>query len=44
MAGTVGLFFFGILLVVRLVPVIALFEMREVVAERRTHKVGTLAS
>jgi molybdopterin-containing oxidoreductase family membrane subunit len=35
MAGTVGLFFFGILLVVRLLPVISMFEMREQVAPRR---------
>jgi molybdopterin-containing oxidoreductase family membrane subunit len=35
MAGTVGLFFTGILLVVRLMPVIAMFEMREHVAPRR---------
>jgi Ni/Fe-hydrogenase subunit HybB-like protein len=35
MAGTVGLFFFGILLVVRLLPVISIFEMRELVAPRR---------
>jgi Ni/Fe-hydrogenase subunit HybB-like protein len=36
MAGTVGFFFFGILLVARLVPMIAMFEMRELVAPRRT--------
>ncbi|MBV9249390.1 MAG: polysulfide reductase NrfD, partial [Acetobacteraceae bacterium] len=35
MFGTVGLFFFGILLIVRLIPVISLFEMRELVAPRR---------
>ena len=35
MMGTVGLFFFGILLVVRLMPVISMFEMREHVAPRR---------
>jgi Ni/Fe-hydrogenase subunit HybB-like protein len=35
MAGTVGLFFFGILLVVRFLPVISMFEMRELVAPRR---------
>jgi Ni/Fe-hydrogenase subunit HybB-like protein len=35
MAGTVGLFFFGILLVVRFLPVIAMFEVREMVAPRR---------
>jgi molybdopterin-containing oxidoreductase family membrane subunit len=35
MAGTVGLFFFGILLVVRLFPVISMFELRELVAEKR---------
>ena len=35
MVGTVGLFFTGILLVVRLMPVIAMFEMREHVAPRR---------
>jgi hypothetical protein len=33
--GTVGLFFTGILLVVRVLPVIAMFEMREHVAPRR---------
>jgi hypothetical protein len=35
LAGTVGLFFAGILLVVRVLPVIAMFEMREHVAPRR---------
>jgi molybdopterin-containing oxidoreductase family membrane subunit len=35
MAGTVGLFFFGILLVVRLLPVVSMFELRELVATRR---------
>ena len=35
MAGTVGLFFFGIMLVVRLLPVISMFEMRELVPEKR---------
>jgi molybdopterin-containing oxidoreductase family membrane subunit len=35
MAGTVGLFFFGILLIVRFVPVIAMSEMRELMPERR---------
>jgi len=35
MAGTIGLFFTGILLVVRMLPVIAMFEMREQVAPRR---------
>ena len=35
MAGTVGFFFFGILLVARLVPMIAMFELREHVAQRR---------
>jgi molybdopterin-containing oxidoreductase family membrane subunit len=35
MMGTVGLFVFGILLIVRLVPVISMFEMREIVAPRR---------
>jgi Ni/Fe-hydrogenase subunit HybB-like protein len=35
MAGTVGLFFFGILLVVRLLPVISMFELRELVPEKR---------
>jgi molybdopterin-containing oxidoreductase family membrane subunit len=35
MAGTVGLFFTGMLLVVRMLPVIAMFEMREQVAPRR---------
>jgi Ni/Fe-hydrogenase subunit HybB-like protein len=33
--GTVGLFFFGILMIVRLIPVISMFEMREIVAPRR---------
>ena len=36
MAGTVGFFFFGILLVVRFLPVMSMFEMRELVAPRRT--------
>jgi molybdopterin-containing oxidoreductase family membrane subunit len=40
MAGTVGLFFTGILVVVRLVPVISMFEMRELVAPRRVSKAG----
>lgn len=35
MAGTVGLFFFGILLVVRLLPVISMFELRDHVSPRR---------
>ncbi|HET7883468.1 MAG TPA: NrfD/PsrC family molybdoenzyme membrane anchor subunit, partial [Acetobacteraceae bacterium] len=35
MAGTVGLFFFGILLVVRLLPVVSMFELRELMPERR---------
>jgi len=35
MMGTFGLFIFGILLVVRLIPVISMFEMREIVAPRR---------
>jgi len=34
MGGTVG-FFFGILLMARLMPMIAMFEMRELVAPRR---------
>lgn len=36
MAGTIGFFFFGILLMVRLIPMIAMFEMRELIAPRRT--------
>ena len=36
MAGTVGFFFFGILLAARLVPMIAMFELRDHVASRRT--------
>ena len=36
MAGTVGFFFFGILLVARLVPMIAMFELRDHVAPRRS--------
>jgi Ni/Fe-hydrogenase subunit HybB-like protein len=36
MAGTVGFFFFGILLMVRLIPMIAMFEMRELLPPRRT--------
>jgi len=36
LAGTVGLFFTGILLVVRLLPVISMFELRELVVPRRT--------
>ncbi len=35
MAGTVGFFFFGILIVVRLLPVVSMFELRELVAPRR---------
>jgi molybdopterin-containing oxidoreductase family membrane subunit len=41
MAGTVGLFFTGILVVIRLVPVILMFEMRELVAPRRATKAGS---
>jgi molybdopterin-containing oxidoreductase family membrane subunit len=40
MAGTVGLFFTGILIVVRLIPIISMFEMREQVAPRRVSKAG----
>jgi Fe-S-cluster-containing dehydrogenase component len=36
MVGTVGFFFFGILLVVRILPVVSMFELRELVAPRRT--------
>lgn len=35
MMGTVGLFVFGILMVVRMIPVISMFEMREILAPRR---------
>jgi hypothetical protein len=35
MMGTVGFFIFGILLIVRLIPVISMFEMREILASRR---------
>ena len=35
MMGTVGFFIFGILLIVRLIPVISMFEMREILAPRR---------
>lgn len=35
MMGTVGLFVFGILLIVRLIPVISMFEMREILPARR---------
>jgi molybdopterin-containing oxidoreductase family membrane subunit len=35
MMGTVGFFIFGILMIVRLIPVISMFEMREIVAPRR---------
>jgi Ni/Fe-hydrogenase subunit HybB-like protein len=35
MIGTVGFFVFGILLIVRLIPVISMFEMREILAPRR---------
>jgi molybdopterin-containing oxidoreductase family membrane subunit len=35
MMGTVGLFVFGILMIVRLIPVISMFEMREILAPRR---------
>ncbi len=35
MMGTVGFFVFGILLIVRLVPVISMFEMREILAPKR---------
>ena len=35
MMGTVGFFIFGILLVVRLIPVISMFEMRGILAPRR---------
>jgi Ni/Fe-hydrogenase subunit HybB-like protein len=35
MMGTVGFFIFGILLVVRLIPVISMFEMREILAPKR---------
>jgi molybdopterin-containing oxidoreductase family membrane subunit len=35
MMGTVGFFVFGILMIVRLIPVISMFEMREILAPRR---------
>jgi Ni/Fe-hydrogenase subunit HybB-like protein len=35
MIGTVGFFVFGILLIVRLIPVISMFEMCEILAPRR---------
>ncbi len=35
--GTVGFFIFGILLIVRLIPVISMFEMREILAPQRPH-------
>jgi Ni/Fe-hydrogenase subunit HybB-like protein len=35
MMGTVGFFVFGILLIVRFIPVISMFEMREILAPRR---------
>ena len=35
MAGTVGLFFFGILMVVRIMPVVSMFELRELVCPTR---------
>jgi molybdopterin-containing oxidoreductase family membrane subunit len=35
MMGTVGFFIFGILMIVRLIPVISMFEMREIIAPRR---------
>ena len=35
LAGTVGLFFTGMLLVVRLVPILSMFEMRELLANAR---------
>jgi Ni/Fe-hydrogenase subunit HybB-like protein len=35
MMGTVGLFIFGILIIVRFIPVISMFEMRELLAPRR---------
>jgi Ni/Fe-hydrogenase subunit HybB-like protein len=35
MIGTVGFFIFGILVIVRLIPVISMFEMREILAPRR---------
>jgi hypothetical protein len=33
MMGTVGLFVFGILLAVRLIPAVAMFELRKTLAE-----------
>jgi len=36
MAGTVGMFFFGILLILRLFPAVSMFELRELLAERRS--------
>jgi Ni/Fe-hydrogenase subunit HybB-like protein len=35
MMGTVGLFVFGILMIVRFIPVISMFEMREILVPRR---------
>jgi Ni/Fe-hydrogenase subunit HybB-like protein len=35
MAGSVGFFFFGILLIVRIMPLVSMFELRELVAPRR---------
>jgi molybdopterin-containing oxidoreductase family membrane subunit len=35
MAGTIGLFFFGILLVVRILPVVSMFELRELLSEKQ---------
>ena len=35
MMGTVGFFIFGILIIVRFIPVISMFEMRELLAPRR---------
>jgi molybdopterin-containing oxidoreductase family membrane subunit len=35
LTGTAGFFVFGILMIVRLVPVISMFEMREILAPRR---------
>jgi Ni/Fe-hydrogenase subunit HybB-like protein len=35
MIGTVGFFVFGMLTIVRLIPVLSMFEMREILAPRR---------
>ena len=44
MAGTVGLFFFGILMVVRILPVVSMFELRELVADQAVVMSNVLAA